>query len=150
MKRETDMIVYEKNGQNMEKRVPAPPKMLALLLTEEECYLVIKSLDLYSRIWIGQGILDIPFKHFRKTRRKAPPPGVLKLPGAGFLTQMTGREHSTTDYLLVWYDEGSKTEFYYAGEDYVIKHSGKLDLPEDIRKYIRNKCYATGGEDHGK
>lgn len=38
------------------------------------------------------GILDIPFKHFRKTRRKAPLPGVLKLPGAGFLTQMTGGE----------------------------------------------------------
>ena len=25
------------------------------------------------------------------------------------------------------------------GEDYIFKHSGKLDLPVDIRKYIWNK-----------
>ena len=53
---------------------------------------------------------------------------------------MYPKERSTTDYLLVWYEEESKTEYYFAGEDYVFKHGGKLDLPEDIRKYIRNKC----------
>ena len=85
-------------------------------------------------------ILDMPFEHFKKTRRKNPPEDVLKRPGAGFLTGMYPKERSTTDYLLVWYEAESKTEYYFAGEDYVFKHGGKLDLPEDIRKYIRNKC----------
>lgn len=90
-------------------------------------------------------ILDMPFEHFKKTRRKNPPADVLKRPGAGFLTGMYPKERSTTDYLLVWYEAESKTEYYYAGEDYVFKHEGKLDLPEDIRKYIRNKCNAARG-----
>ena len=37
-----------------ERRIPALPSMLALTLTEAECYLQIAALDLYSRIWIGQ------------------------------------------------------------------------------------------------
>ena len=89
-------------------------------------------------------ILDQPFEHFKKYRRKIPPADVLRRPGAGFLTKMSGKERSTTDYLLVWYEAESKTEYYYAGKDYVFKHGGKLDLPEDIRKYIHNKCNATG------
>ena len=45
-------------------------------------------------------ILDMPFEHFKKTRRKNPPEDVLKRPGAGFLTGMYPKERSTTDYLL--------------------------------------------------
>lgn len=89
-------------------------------------------------------ILDQPFEHFRKSRRKVLPDNVLKLPGAGFLTRMYGKEHSTTDYLLVWYDEKTRTEYYFTGEDYVLKHGGRLELPEDIRKYIRVKCNKDG------
>ena len=95
-------------------------------------------------------ILDRPFEHFRKARRKFPPDNVLKLPGAGFLTKMIGKEHSTKDYFLVWYDEKSRTEYYYMGEDYTLKHEGRSDLPEDIRQYIRIKCKATGGMKLGK
>ena len=84
-------------------------------------------------------ILDWPFKHFRKYRRKYPPKDVLKLPGAGFLTKMSKREHSTTDYLLVWYDTESRTEYYYAGKEYTYKHGGSIDLPEDVRQFIREK-----------
>ena len=47
--------------------------------------------------------------------------------------------------VLVWYEAESKTEYYYAGEDYVLKHGGKIDLPEDIKKYIRNKCRVARG-----
>ena len=86
-------------------------------------------------------ILDMPFEHFKKTRRKIPPEGVLKKPGAGFLTKMCGKERSTTDYLLVWFEPESKTEYYYLGEGYALKHGGTLDLPDDIRDYIRNKCH---------
>ena len=43
----------------------------------------------------------------------------------------------------------SRTEYYYAGEDYLLKHSGRLDLPDDIMEYIRNKC-VVGGAVHGK
>lgn len=93
-------------------------------------------------------ILDMPFEHFKKTRRKTPPADVLNRPGAGFLTKMCPKERSTTDYLLVWYDTESKTEYYYSGEDYVFKHGGKLDLPEEIRQYIRNKCNASGKKNH--
>ena len=44
-----------KNDNNkMEKIMAASPETLSLIITEEECYLVLKALDLYSRIWIGQ------------------------------------------------------------------------------------------------
>jgi len=59
------------------------------------------------------------------------------------LSKMSEKERSPTDYLLVWYEAESKTEYYYAGKDYVFKHGGKLDLPENIRKYVHNKCNAT-------
>lgn len=52
--------------------------------------------------------------------------------------------------LLVWYEAESRTEYYYMGEDYSFKHRGKLDMPEEIRKYIRNKCYVKGGNNHGE
>ena len=84
-------------------------------------------------------ILDQPFEHFRKYKGKYPPKDVLRSSGAGFLTKMSRKNHSTTDYLLVWYEAENRTEYYYMGEDYIFKHSGKLDLPVDIRKYIWKK-----------
>lgn len=88
-------------------------------------------------------ILKQPFEHFKKSRRKIPPKDVLKLPGAGFLTKMSGRERATTDYLLVWYEPATKTEYYYAGEDFIIKHGGVIDFPEDIKQFVRKKCRAS-------
>ena len=88
-------------------------------------------------------VLDQPFEHFKKSRRKIPPKDVLKLPGTGFLTKMSGRERATTDYLLVWYEPATKTEYYYAGEDFIIKHGGVIDFPEDIKQFVRKKCRAS-------
>ena len=90
-------------------------------------------------------ILDQPFKHFKKFRGKMPPKDVLKMPGSGFLTKMSRKESSTTDYLLVWYESDNRTEYYFAGEGYVSKHGGRLDLPEDVRKYINLKRRGKGG-----
>ncbi len=45
---------YNFYDSKTEKRIPAPPKTFTLTITEKECYLIIRSLDLYSRIWIGQ------------------------------------------------------------------------------------------------
>jgi hypothetical protein len=95
-------------------------------------------------------ILDQPFEHFKKYRRKFPPQNVLELPGAGFLTKMCGKERSTTDYLLVWYESSTKTEYYFTGADYIIKHDGKIDLPDDIMQFIRKKCQVMRDNNHGK
>ncbi|WP_049945069.1 hypothetical protein [Butyrivibrio sp. AC2005] len=95
-------------------------------------------------------ILDQPFEHFKKYRRKFPPQNVLELPGAGFLTKMCGKERPTTDYLLVWYESSTKTEYYFTGEDYIIKHDGKIDLPDDIMQFIRKKCQVMRNNNHGK
>ena len=93
-------------------------------------------------------ILDQPFEHFKKTRRKIPPNDVLNYPGAGFLTKVIGRERSTTDYLLVWYEGKTRTEYYYVGEDFLFKHGGQIDIPRDIKEYIRLKCKKR--KNHGK
>ncbi len=95
-------------------------------------------------------ILDQPFEHFKKYRRKFPPQNVLELPGAGFLTKMCGKERPTTDYLLVWYESSTKTEYYFTGADYIIKHDGKIDLPDDIMQFIRKKCQVMRDNNHGK
>ena len=71
--------------------------------------------------------------------RKIPPNDVLNYPGAGFLTKVIGRECSTTDYLLVWYEGKTRTEYYYVGEDFLFKHGGQIDIPRDIKEYIRLK-----------
>ena len=105
-----------------EMKKPAPPKPLSLSIAGEEYYLI---------------------EHFKKSRRKIPPKDVLKLPGAGFLTKMSGRERATTDYLLVWYEPATKTDYYYAGEDFIIKHGGVIDFPEDIKQFVRKKCRAS-------
>jgi hypothetical protein len=93
-------------------------------------------------------ILDQSFEHFKKTRRKIPPNDVLNYPGAGFLTKVIGKERSTTDYLLVWYEEKTRTEYYYVGEDFLFKHGGQIDIPRDIKEYIRLKCKKR--KNHGK
>ena len=93
-------------------------------------------------------ILDQPFEHFKKTRRKILPNDVLNYPGAGFLTKAIGRERSTTDYLLVWYEGKTRTEYYYVGEDFLFKHGGQIDIPRDIKEYIRLKCKKR--KNHGK
>ena len=95
-------------------------------------------------------ILDQPFEHFKKCRRKFPPQNVLELPGAGFLTRMRGKERATTDYLLVWYESSTKTEYYFEGEDYIIKHDGKIDLPDDIMLFIRKKCQEMRNKNNGE
>ncbi|WP_026510959.1 hypothetical protein [Butyrivibrio sp. LC3010] len=95
-------------------------------------------------------ILDQPFEHFKKCRRKFPPQNVLELPGAGFLTRMRGKERATTDYLLVWYESSTKTEYYFEGEDYIIKHDGKIDLPDDIMLFIRKKCQEMRNKNTGE
>ena len=95
-------------------------------------------------------LLNQPFVHFKKTKRKTPPQNVLKLPGAGFLTKMCRRERSTTDYLLVWYEEKSRTEYYYMGEEYIFKHDGRLDLPEKIMDYVRMKSRMNREKKHGE
>lgn len=68
--------------------------------------------------------------------------------GAGFLTKVIGRERSTTDYLLVWYEGKTRTEYYYVGEDFLFKHGGQIDLPRDIKECIRLKCKKR--KNHGK
>ena len=95
-------------------------------------------------------ILDQPFEHFKKCRRKFPPQNVLDLPGAGFLTRMRGKERATTDYLLVWYESSTKTEYYFMGADYIIKHDGKIDLPDDIMQFIRKKCQEMRNKNNGE
>ena len=95
-------------------------------------------------------ILDQPFEHFKKCRRKFPPQNVLELPGAGFLTRMRGKERATTDYLLVWYESSTKTEYYFEGEDYIIKHDGRIDLPDDIMLFIRKKCQEMRNKNNGE
>lgn len=37
-----------------EKRIAAPSETFVLTITYEECYFITNSLDLYSRIWLGQ------------------------------------------------------------------------------------------------
>ena len=95
-------------------------------------------------------ILDQPFEHFKKYSRKFPPKNVLELPGAGILTKMSGKERSTTDYLLVWYESSTKTEFYFMGADYIIKHDGKIDLPDGIMLFIRKKCQEMRNKNNGE
>ncbi len=95
-------------------------------------------------------ILDQPFEHFKKCRRKFPPQNVLDLPRAGFLTRMRGKERATTDYLLVWYEPSTKTEYYFEGEDYIIKHDGKIDMPDDIMRFIRTKCQVMRNKSNGE
>ena len=47
-------ILTKNDNNKMEKIMAASSETLSLIITEEECYLVLKALDLYSRIWIGQ------------------------------------------------------------------------------------------------
>ena len=80
--------------------------------------------------------------------RNIPPNDVLNYPGAGFLTKVIGRERSTIDYRLVWYEGKTRTEYYYVGEDFLFKHGGQIDIPRDIKEYIRLKCKKR--KNHGK
>ena len=48
-----------------------------------------------------------------------------------------GKERATTDYLLVWYESSTRTEYYFVGEDYIIKHGDKIGLPDEIMQFIR-------------
>ena len=34
-------------------------------------------------------------------------------------------------------ESSTKTEYYFMGADYIIKHDGKIDLPYDIMQFIR-------------
>lgn len=50
----------------------------------------------------------------------------------------------------LWYEPSTKTEYYFEGEDYIIKHDGKIDLPDDIMQFIRKKCQEMRNKKNGE
>ncbi len=50
----------------------------------------------------------------------------------------------------VWYEPSTKTEYYFEGEDYIIKHDGKIDIPDDIMRFIRTKCQVMRNKKNGE
>ena len=48
------------------------------------------------------------------------------------------------------YEPSNKTEYYSEGADYIIKHDGKIDIPDDIMQFIRKKCQEMRNKKNGE
>jgi hypothetical protein len=60
------------------------------------------------------------------------------------------KTYCNADMQGVWYEPSTKTEYYFEREDYIIKHDGKIDIPDDIMRFIRTKCQVMRNKNNGE